>query len=93
LRKNEYGALLSFDDGSPADKMEFMKPEHRRNLYGGYSKYIVKKNNDFIYLGPKLKGIVTYRNLTKKGYVRIPSFKHRTAKTLFSKLRRLEGYL
>ena len=79
LRKKEFGVLLSFEDGSPAGLMEFMKPEDRKKLYAEYKKYIRSESNDFIYLDPKLKGIVKYRNLTKKGYLRIPSFEGWTA--------------
>ncbi|UAL54410.1 MULTISPECIES: hypothetical protein [Metabacillus] len=56
--------------------MEFMKPADRKKLYAEYQKYVVNENNDFIYLEPKLKGVVKYRNLTQKGYLRIPSFEH-----------------
>ncbi|MCM3130650.1 MULTISPECIES: hypothetical protein [Bacillales] len=74
LRKKEFGVLLSFEDGSPAGLMEFMKPSDRKKLYAEYKKFIRTETDDFIYLDPKLKGIVKYRNLTKKGYLRIPSF-------------------
>lgn len=74
LRKKEFGVLLSFEDGSPAGVMEFMKPADRKKLYAEYKKYIRTETDDFIYLEPRLKGIVRYRNLTKKGYLRIPSF-------------------
>lgn len=79
LRKKKFGVLLSFEDGSPAGLMEFMKPEDRKKLYAEYGKYIQSESSDFIYLDPKLKGLVKYRNLTKKGYLRIPSFEGWTA--------------
>lgn len=81
LRKNKFGVLLSFKDGSPAGIMEFMKPADRKRLYEEYRKYVRTETEDFIYLDPKLKGIVKYRNLTKKGYLRIPSFEQWIAKS------------
>ncbi|MDQ0221109.1 ATP-dependent DNA ligase [Peribacillus cavernae] len=79
LRKKEFGLLLSFEDGSPAGLMEFMKPSDRKKLYAEYKKHIRTETDDFIYLDPKLKGMVKYRNLTKKGYLRIPSFEKWTS--------------
>jgi DNA ligase 1 len=81
LRKNKFGVLLSFEDGSPAGIMEFMKPADRKRLYEEYRRYVRTETEDFIYLDPKLKGIVKYRNLTKKGYLRIPSFEQWIAKS------------
>ncbi|MCK6208480.1 RNA ligase family protein [Bacillus infantis] len=81
LRKNKFGVLLSFEDGSPAGIMEFMKPADRKRLYEEYRKYVRTETEDYIYLDPKLKGIVKYRNLTKKGYLRIPSFEQWIAKS------------
>lgn len=37
---------------------------------------LLRKTLTFFLGPPKLKGIVTYRNLTKKGYLRIPSFEY-----------------
>ncbi|MDQ0273480.1 ATP-dependent DNA ligase [Cytobacillus purgationiresistens] len=76
LRKNNFGVFLSFNDGSPAGIMEFMKPEDRKILYSEYKKYAIRETKDFIFLEPRLKGKVKYRNLTRKGYLRIPSFEH-----------------
>lgn len=67
--------LLSFNDGSPAGLLEFMKPADRKIFYTEYKKYISIETNDYIYLEPTLKGLVKYRNLTKKGFLRIPSSK------------------
>ncbi|MGM0924687.1 MAG: RNA ligase family protein [Bacillota bacterium] len=79
LRKNKFGVLLSFEDGSPAGIMEFMKPSDRKKLYSEYKRLVVNESSDYIYLKPKLKGVVKYRNLTRKGFLRIPSFEHWTA--------------
>ncbi|MGG0888955.1 ATP-dependent DNA ligase [Cytobacillus horneckiae] len=74
LRKKKFGVLLSFDDGSPAGILEFMKPIDRKILYEQYKKYKQYEDENNIYLNPELRGIVKYRNLTRKGYLRIPSF-------------------
>ncbi|MGM0877990.1 MAG: RNA ligase family protein [Bacillota bacterium] len=76
FRKKEFGLLLSFNDGSPAGLLEFMKPADRKIFYTEYKKYISKETNDYIYLEPTLKGLVKYRNLTKMGFLRIPSFEN-----------------
>lgn len=74
LRKKEFGLLLSFEDGSPAGLMEFMKADDKKKFYAEYKKYISKETDDFVYLNPILKGTIKYRNLTSKGYLRIPYF-------------------
>ncbi|PAF34086.1 hypothetical protein CHH69_17690 [Terribacillus saccharophilus] len=65
---------MSFKDGSSAGILEFMSSNDKKRLYAEYQKYIVKDTKDFIHLGPVLQGTVKYRNLTSKGYLRIPSF-------------------
>jgi DNA ligase-1 len=74
LRKKEFGLLLSFKDGSPAGMLEFMKPGDKKIFYAAYKEHVSNESDDFIYLDPALSGTVKYRNLTKKGYLRIPSF-------------------
>lgn len=74
LRKGEFGLLLSFEDSSYAGLMEFMKPTERSEFYKRYRDYVVSENDKCVYLDPKLKINVKYRNLTKKGLLRIPSF-------------------
>lgn len=54
--------------------MEFMPPQNRKEFYMQYKDFIIEENDKFIYLDPKLKARVKYRNLTKKGLLRIPSF-------------------
>jgi DNA ligase 1 len=75
LRKKEFGLLLSFKDGTPAGMLEFMKAEHKKIFYAAYKEHVLNETDDFIYLNPVLQGTVKYRNLTNKGYLRIPSFK------------------
>ncbi|MEH7549862.1 ATP-dependent DNA ligase [Neobacillus vireti] len=74
LRKDEFGLLLNFDNGKYAGLMEFMPTTNRKEFYKQYRDYIIEENDKFIYLDPKLKAKVKYRNLTKKGLLRIPSF-------------------
>lgn len=74
VRKGKFGLLLNYKDGNYAGLMEFMTPQARKELYRQYQDYIVGENDKFIYLDPKLKVKVKYRNLTSKGLLRIPSF-------------------
>ncbi|WP_442598118.1 ATP-dependent DNA ligase [Neobacillus sp. D3-1R] len=74
LRKDEFGLLLNFENGKYAGLLEFMAPQGRKAFYNQYKDLIVDENDSFLYLDPKLKAIVKYRNLTKKGLLRIPSF-------------------
>jgi DNA ligase-1 len=74
LRKNEFGLLLNFENGKYAGLLEFMPTQNRKEFYRQYRDFIVEENDKFIYLDPKLKLKVKYRNLTKKGLLRIPSF-------------------
>lgn len=74
FRKNEFGLFLNFKDGSYAGLLEFMLPAARKQFYKVYKDLVTKENDKYIYLEPKLKINVKYRNLTKKGLLRIPSF-------------------
>ncbi|PAF38818.1 hypothetical protein CHH58_05180 [Terribacillus saccharophilus] len=74
LRKDKFGVLMSFKDGTSAGILEFMSTNDKKKFYAEYQKYIVKDTKDFIHLDPVLQGTVKYRNLTSKGYLRIPSF-------------------
>ncbi|MBY0144327.1 ATP-dependent DNA ligase [Neobacillus niacini] len=71
LRKGEFGLLLSFLDGKPAGIIEFMSPAELKALYR--QKKIISEDENFIFIEPK-KCKVKYRNLTKAGFLRIPSF-------------------
>jgi DNA ligase-1 len=74
LRKDEFGLLLNFENGEYAGLMEFMSPQGRKEFYSQYKDLIIEENDKFVYLDPRLKVKVKYRNLTKKGLLRIPSF-------------------
>lgn len=71
IRKGEFGILLSFLDGKPAGIMEFMPPSERKDLYR--RQKVVSEDDKFMFSDP-IKCRVKYRNLTKAGFLRIPSF-------------------
>ncbi|MED4227011.1 ATP-dependent DNA ligase [Neobacillus cucumis] len=74
IRKDEFGLLLNFENGNYAGLLEFMPPVSRKDFYKQYRDYVIEENDKFVYLDPKIKAKVKYRNLTKKGLLRIPSF-------------------
>ncbi|MCM3170354.1 hypothetical protein M3617_27025 [Peribacillus frigoritolerans] len=77
LRKDEFGLLLGIEDNNrikPAGIMEFVTPAARKKFYSQYQDLIVDENKKFIYLDPKIKCKVKFRNYTKAGLLRIPSF-------------------
>lgn len=71
LRKDKFGVLLSFLDGKSAGLMEFMPLDERKKLYS--SLKVISENAQYKFIEP-IKCNVKYRNLTKKGKLRIPSF-------------------
>lgn len=71
LRKGEFGLLLSFLDGRPAGIMEFMPPKERNALYGQLE--VVSEDDKFTFIEP-VQCRVKFRNITKAGLFRIPSF-------------------
>lgn len=73
-RKDKFELLLQFPDGSPAGKMEFMPKDDRKIFYALQKKLKINESDKYVYLDPILKCQVKYRNLTKKGFLRIPSF-------------------
>ncbi|MFP5116099.1 ATP-dependent DNA ligase [Bacillaceae bacterium C204] len=71
LRKGEFGVSLNFLEGKPAGLMEFMPLAERKNLYR--MKKVISEDDKFMFIEP-IKCRVKYRNLTKAGFLRIPSF-------------------
>ncbi|ULT57413.1 ATP-dependent DNA ligase [Neobacillus drentensis] len=67
----KFGLLLAFDDGHYAGVMELGVPESARRIVDG--KPIIREENDFAFIEP-VKCRVKYRNLTKAGLLRLPSF-------------------
>ncbi|RRN67557.1 hypothetical protein EI200_22505 [Peribacillus simplex] len=77
LRKDEFGLLLGIEENDrikPAGIMEFVTPAAREQFYNQYQGLIVDENKKFIYLDPQIKCRVKFRNYTKNGLLRIPSF-------------------
>lgn len=77
LRKDEFGLLLGIDNGKSietAGMMEFMPKEAKVKFYKIYRDLIVSENEKFIYLDPQMKCRIKFRNYTKGGKLRIPSF-------------------
>ena len=77
LRKDEFGLLLGIEENNrikPAGIMEFVTPEARKQFYSQYQDLIVDENKKFIFLDPKIKCKVKFRNYYKSGLLRIPSF-------------------
>jgi DNA ligase 1 len=62
---------LTFLDGKPAGKMEFMPPDTRKELYR--HQKAISEDNKYTFVEP-VKCQVKYRNLTKTGLLRIQSF-------------------
>lgn len=76
-RKDEFGLLLGLEDKGKirqAGMMEFMTPAARKQFYRIQKDLIIDQNNKFVYLDPKIKLKVKFRNFTKDGKLRIPSF-------------------
>ncbi|WP_409291131.1 hypothetical protein [Peribacillus sp. SCS-37] len=57
----------------PAGIKEFMAPAAKKSLYGMYPDYIIEEDKNFIW-APQIKCQVKFRNYTKDGKLRIPSF-------------------
>lgn len=77
LRKYEIGLLLGIEENNqikPAGIMEFMNKKDRMKFYQQYRDLVIDENDKFIYLEPHIKCQVKFRNYTKAGLLRIPSF-------------------
>jgi DNA ligase 1 len=70
-RIDEFGWLLSYKDGRYAGIMELAVPkEERKRIYQMPRKDV---NDKFIFIDP-FSCYVKYRNITKAGLLRLPSF-------------------
>jgi DNA ligase 1 len=77
MRKDEFGLLLGLEDKGkikPVGIMEFMNPKEKMKFYQRSRDLIIEENNKFIFMEPQLKCRVKFRNYTKDGKLRIPSF-------------------
>ncbi|WHY65363.1 RNA ligase family protein [Neobacillus sp. SuZ13] len=76
-RKDEFGLLLGLEEGKkirPAGIMEFMNPVAKKVFYNTHKNFIKDEDKKFIFLDPKMKCRIKFRNYTKDGKLRIPSF-------------------
>lgn len=74
MRKEEFGILLCDKSGSYLGVMEFMTPNARKELYQTVKKHAISETNDYITFDPYIPCQVKFRNWTKQGRLRIPSF-------------------
>jgi len=74
IRKDEFGAILTFKDGSYAGVMEFASSSERSILYKNIDRSKDTDNYKYYSLKNPIPCIVKYRNLTSQGLLRIPSF-------------------
>ncbi|MFC0273730.1 RNA ligase family protein [Metabacillus herbersteinensis] len=74
VRKEKFGVLLTSKEGKSLGIMEFAPPEVRKEIYRNSKLLKIEENKDFVFLDPLMKCKVKYRNLTKNGKLRIPSF-------------------
>jgi DNA ligase 1 len=51
----------------PGGIMEFMVPEAKKKFYNEFRDLIVEEDKKFIFLDPKIKCKVKFRNYTKAG--------------------------
>jgi DNA ligase-1 len=70
-RKVDFGWLLSYEDGRYADIMELGVPKEEKNRVYRMDKR--DENDKFVFIEP-VSGYVKYRNETKSGLLRLPSF-------------------
>lgn len=73
-RKDKFGLLLQSKHGLYVGVMEFMSKQDRKTFYMKQKEYVKSETDKYVYLEPKIKARVKYRNLTSKGLFRIPSF-------------------
>ncbi|WP_437834600.1 ATP-dependent DNA ligase (plasmid) [Niallia taxi] len=74
IRKDEFGAILTFKDGSYAGVMEFIPAKERALLYRDIDETSNNEKDKFLSLKQPIACTVKYRNLTSQGLLRIPSF-------------------
>lgn len=74
IRKEKFGAVLTFKDGRYAGVMEFIPAAERAELYKNIDKSKKNSADKFIALKEPIACVVKYRNLTSQGLLRIPSF-------------------
>lgn len=75
VRKSEFGMLLSYKTGEYAGLLELgVPPEIRRTVYQLAYELKAKEVDDMLYLKSPIECKVKFRNKTKAGLLRSPSF-------------------
>lgn len=73
-RRSEFGWLAQHE-GRPAGIIEFAVPAaHKKAFYGVAKQLVTGENRDFIYLEPRIRAQVRFRNWTRRGMLRVPEF-------------------
>lgn len=73
-RKDQFGWLLQHNDQA-VGILELTVPNaHKQAFYSVSKRIIVSEDKNFVYLEPKLKARVRFRNWTKAGLMRTPEF-------------------
>lgn len=73
-RKDQFGWLAQYN-GRPAGIIELAVPAtHKRAFYGVAQGIITREDRNFVYLEPRLKAKVRFRNWTSNGMLRTPEF-------------------
>lgn len=73
-RKDEFGLLLESFEGESWGVMEHMPLKTRKQFYQIAKMQNVTEDKKFVYLETPLPCKIRYRNVTKQGYLRIPTF-------------------
>lgn len=73
-RKDEFGLLLESFEGESWGVMEHMELKQRKQFYQIAKMQNVTEGKQFVHLETPLPCRIRYRNLTRKGYLRIPTF-------------------
>ncbi|MBB6670300.1 ATP-dependent DNA ligase [Cohnella nanjingensis] len=73
-RKGDFGWLAQFN-GRPAGIIELAVPAiHKQAFYGVARGIKVAEDKNFVYLDPRIKARVRFRNWTRNGMLRTPEF-------------------
>ncbi|MED1792856.1 ATP-dependent DNA ligase [Brevibacillus nitrificans] len=73
-RKGDFG-WLAHVNGRPAGIIELgVPPTHKQAFYGVAKPMITGEDRDFVYVQPRIKARVKFRNWTKNGMLRTPVF-------------------
>lgn len=73
-RKDQFGWLAQID-GRPAGIIELAVPiAHKKAFYGVAQALVIGEDRNFVYMDPRIKAKVKFRNWTKNGMLRTPAF-------------------